>query len=289
MSQARFYSQGKPAPILLIGMHRSGTSMLAGLLARSGVYIGRRLGRNNEALFFRRLNRWLLAQGGVSWTRPLGFADLLADPEGRDLAADYLRTSLRAPRELGFWGWRGLAGNRQGPWGWKDPRTTFTLPLWLELFPEARVVNVERHGVDVAESLVVRRRRSLERNRQRFHRRRFLYRFAAKRGELIDTPRLARRDQALALWAEYMAEGRRQTAALGGRALTLGYEDLLHQPETELDRLAGFCGLDLDPAARHELTATLDPARAFAYRDDPQLRAFAAEHAETLAAYGYGP
>ena len=275
-------------PIILIGMHRSGTSMLAGLLARSGVYIGRRLGRNNEALFFRRLNRWLLAQGGGSWTRPLGFADVLADPEGRTLAADYLRTSLRLPRSAGFWGRRALRG-WDGPWGWKDPRNTFTLPLWLELFPEARVLHVERHGLDVAESLVVRRRRALQRSRQRFRRRRALYRLVPKRGELLDTPRLASRDRALALWGEYMAEGRRRVAELGDRALSLRYEDLLQEPETELGRVAEFCGLPLDPAARDELTRTLDPGRAFAYRRSEELRRFAAEHAAELEAFGYRP
>jgi hypothetical protein len=268
-------------------MHRSGTSLLAGLLARSGVYIGRRLGRNNEALFFRRLNRWLLAQGGGSWARPLGFADVLGDPPARSLATDYLRTSLRFPRNAGFWGRRALGGSRQRLWGWKDPRNTFTLPLWLELFPEARVINVERHGVDVAESLVVRRERAIERSRQRFRRRRALYRFVPKRGELLDTPRLARRDHALQLWSEYMAEGRRQVAPLGEQALTVGYETLLQAPEQELDRLAEFCGLRLDPAARRDLTASLNPDRAYAYRQAPELRQFAADRARLLETFGY--
>ncbi|MEF8982627.1 sulfotransferase [Thiohalorhabdus sp.] len=276
-------------PIILIGMHRSGTSLVAGLLARSGVDIGRRLGRNNEALFFRRLNRWLLAQGAATWTRPLPFSDVLDDPPSRELAADYLRASLKLPRSLGFWGWRGLIGTGSQGWGWKDPRNTFTLPLWLELFPEARVINVERHGVDVAESLVVRRNRSLERSRQRFQKRRALYRFLPKRGELVDTPRLARRDPALQLWTEYMAEGRRRTEALGERALTVAYENLLQSPEQELERLAAFCGLVLDPAARHDLTASLDPGRAFAYRDDPELRRFAGDRTQLLEAFGYRP
>ena len=270
-------------------MHRSGTSLLAGLLARSGVYIGRRLGRNNEALFFRRLNRWLLAQGGGSWARPLGFADVLGDPPARSLATDYLRTSLSFPRNAGFWGRRALGGSGQTPWGWKDPRNTFTLPLWLELFPDARVINVERHGVDVAESLVVRRNRSLARSRQRFHKRRAIYRFLPKRGELLDTPRLARRDPALQLWTEYMAEGRRQTEALGDNALTIRYETLLQSPEAELDRLAAFCGLELDAVARRELTASLDSARAYAYREDPELRQFAADRARLLETFGYQP
>ncbi|MEF8792412.1 sulfotransferase [Thiohalorhabdus sp.] len=276
-------------PLIIIGTHRSGTTMLAGLLARSGVYIGRRLGRNNEALYFRRLNRWLLAQGGGSWTRPLPFADILDDPPSRELAADYLRASLTFPRTLGFWGWRNLVKRGEGLWGWKDPRTTFTLPLWLELFPEARVINVERHGVDVAESLVVRRERSLARSRRRFHKRRALFRFLPKRGELVDTPRLARREPALQLWTEYMAEGRRQVEQLGNRALTISYEDLLRSPEQELERLAEFCGLALDRAPRRELTASLDSGRAFAYREDPELRRFAADQSQLLETFGYGP
>ncbi|MBW1793701.1 MAG: sulfotransferase [Deltaproteobacteria bacterium] len=38
-------------------------------------------------------------------------------------------------------------------WGWKDPRTTLTLPLWLKLFPKARIIHVIRNGIDSALSL----------------------------------------------------------------------------------------------------------------------------------------
>jgi hypothetical protein len=276
-------------PLIVIGMHRSGTTLVAGLLARAGIYMGRRLGRNHEALHFRHLNRWLLAQGGGSWARPLGFTDVLADPPARALAADYLRASLQPPRAAGFWGARGLAATPAGPWGWKDPRTTFTLPLWLELFPEARIIHVERHGMDVAESLVTRRERALARSQARFNRRRWLYRLVAKRGELLDTPRLANREGALALWAEYIAEGRRQTEALGGQALSLRYETLLQQPERELARLADFSGLSLDAGSAGRLVSDLDPARAFAYQRDPALQRLAADHSDVLERFGYRP
>ena len=26
------------------------------------------------------------------------------------------------------------------PWGWKDPRNSITLPLWLRLYPEAKII-----------------------------------------------------------------------------------------------------------------------------------------------------
>ena len=275
-------------PIIIIGMHRSGTSMLAELLRQAGIYMGRRLGRNCEALHFRNLNRWLLQQAGGSWIHPGPFREILADPPSRDLARDYLALKVTGPGALGFWGVRGLFGS-PGPWGWKDPRNTFTLPTWLELFPEARVIHMERHGVDVAESLYVRRSRAIRRSREHFRRRRFLYRFVAKRTDLLDAPRLARREEALALWEEYMAAGREQMAGLGDRGLSLAYEDFLQDPADGLARVAEHCDLELSDKRIREMTRELDPQRAFAYRASPELREVAAENADRLAAFGYGP
>ncbi len=273
-------------------MHRSGTSMLAGLLRQAGIYMGRRLGKNCEALHFRALNRWLLHQAGGSWTYPWPMEDLLEDPSARELARDYLILNVRGPRALGYWGLRGTIPFFPGKgwaWGWKDPRSTFTLPLWLEIFPGARVINMERHGVDVAESLFVRRSRAIARSRRRFDQRRFLYRWVAKKTDLLDTPRLARREQALDLWGEYIAKGRERMTRLGGQGLSLVYEDFLRDPVTELGRVAELCELELPPGRIRQLTRGLDPGRAFAYRGSPELRAFAEENADRLAAFGYSP
>jgi hypothetical protein len=35
-------------------------------------------------------------------------------------------------------------GCSSGPWGWKDPRNSLTLPFWLQVFPGARVLIVHR-------------------------------------------------------------------------------------------------------------------------------------------------
>ncbi|MFP4616446.1 MAG: sulfotransferase, partial [Thiohalorhabdus sp.] len=267
----------------------SGTSMLAGLLREAGVYIGRRLGRNDEALFFRRLNRWVLAQAGGSWTHPGPIRHLLDDPPSRELAREYLETQLNGPRALGYWGPRGLLPGAPALWGWKDPRNTFTLPLWLELFPDARVIHMERHGVDVAASLTVRRARSLERTRKRFRRRRLLYRFVTKKSDLLDTPRLASNEEALALWEEYVTQGRAHMERLGDQGLSLSYETFLQEPARELARVAEFCGLELDGDRLQALTAHLDPGRAFAYRASPDLSRLAQSHSGRLGAFGYAP
>ena len=43
--------------------------------------------------------------------------------------------------------------NLDFPWGWKDPRNTFTIDLWKEIFPDARILHIYRNPIDVAESL----------------------------------------------------------------------------------------------------------------------------------------
>jgi len=265
---------------------------MAGLLRRAGVYMGRKLGKNDEAFYFRLLNRWLLAQAGGSWTYPQPIQDLLHDAPSRELARDYLATSLKGPRALRYWGPKGLlpfSKPRSSPWGWKDPRNTFTLPLWLDLFPEARVIHMERHGVDVAESLYVRRSRAIERTRERFQRRRFLYRFAPKKTDLLDAPRLAERHRAFALWEEYLAESRAHMARLGSQGLSLEYETFLQDPIREFKKVAEHCGLAIDEHRIQQLTGHLNPERAFAYRSSPELRQFAQDHAERLEAFGYAP
>ena len=278
------------SPILIIGMHRSGTTMMAGLLRRAGVYMGRKLGKNDEALYFRSLNRWLLTQAGGSWTYPQPVHDLLEDPPARKLAREYLALQLNAPRFLGYWGIRGTVHGKKGQaWGWKDPRNTFTLPLWLELFPNARVIHMERHGVDVAESLYVRRKRAIKRSQESFTKRHLLYRFAPKKTSLLNTPRLAQRERAFALWEEYLAESRAHMASLGSQGLSLDYETFLQDPIREFNKVAEHCGLAIDERRIAQITSHLNPERAFAYRSSPELRQFAQDHAQRLEAFGYAP
>src|SRR5205823_2234624 len=46
--------------------------------------------------------------------------------------------------------------DRDFPWAWKDPRTSLTLPFWLPLVPDLRVVVCLRDPLAVAGSLTAR-------------------------------------------------------------------------------------------------------------------------------------
>src|SRR5439155_25553523 len=53
---------------------------------------------------------------------------------------------------------RALANAMQprAPWGWKDPRTSLTLPFWQAIVPDLRLVVCVRQPASVAESLSTR-------------------------------------------------------------------------------------------------------------------------------------
>ena len=60
----------KRSPIIIIGMHRSGTTMLSKILEDMGVFMGEKKDINNEALFFLNFNRYIFKQTFATWDSP---------------------------------------------------------------------------------------------------------------------------------------------------------------------------------------------------------------------------
>lgn len=286
-------SDGSRSPIIVIGMHRSGTALVSGLLEGLGAFMGWKKETNEEALFFLRLNEWILREAGASWDRPEPVQMLLENSQLRRLAADYARALLRSPRVLDYLGWARYLRYRSPErlptaWGWKDPRTTFTLPLWLDLFPGSRVVHVYRHGVDVARSLEAREERFLAQTKALWERRRFPPWQRPENVRFAQSVRCASLDGGFSLWELYMDEARRHVAGLDeDHCLEIRYESLVSDPRAGVTRLARFCGLPLGDARRESLAAQPRAQRAYAFRSDPRARAFASKVADRLARFGY--
>ncbi len=280
------------APVILIGMHRSGTSMLARLLGELGLFLGERRDENDEALFFQRINDWILRSAGGSWERPEALDALLAQPVLADLTRDYVAGILRSPHTLSYLGLSRWLGARspaalKEPWGFKDPRATFTLPIWLALYPEARVIHVRRHGVDVAASLKLRQERALEHARARHRRRGLAYWLFPKRGAFAHTVRALELAGGLELWEQYTARAEQHTRDARERGLEVVYEDFLADPLAGLERVARFAGLAPDARALARAAAGVRRERAQAFRESPELLRVAAAWQERLAALGY--
>lgn len=134
------------APVAVIGMHRSGTSCLAGCLENLGLSLGE---VNTAAPHNKRGNRenprfWpvhdaVLARVGASWDNPPSEPVAWTPGEIADLRAvlaDYADLPL--------------------PWGVKDPRATVILDGWFEVLPDLRLIASIRHPLAVAGSLSAR-------------------------------------------------------------------------------------------------------------------------------------
>lgn len=128
--------------ICVLGMHRSGTSCITGLLEDAGVYLGEvskknphNLKGNQENLLIMHLHNAVLADSGAGWD----------DPPAQPVAwSEARRQELSAI----------LGSYRSHPlWAFKDPRTLFTLPAWQDSLPGLRYIGTFRHPGAVAQSL----------------------------------------------------------------------------------------------------------------------------------------
>lgn len=279
-------------PVIIIGMHRSGTSMIARMLEMLGLFVGKRKDPNHEAFFFHNINEWLFCQSNGAWDYPKPIRHLLENREVRALTSDYIRYLMKTPRVISFLGWRKYLRYRTPfnldiPWGWKDPRNTFTLPIWLDLFPDAKVIHIYRHGVDVANSLKVRQEKILTRKKELYKRLKPFYWLRPKRGGFTDTLRCATLDGSLSLWEEYLEEARAHVRNLQSQAMELKYEDFISEPYGALKSLARFCNLTSDDVDIANVAGRTKKSRAYAYEDIPELQVFAGKVAARLKVQGY--
>jgi len=276
------------SPLVVIGMHRSGTRLVVDVLDKLGVFMGADRQGDAESVTFMLINERVLHQCGAFWSEPMSAHFMLAEPEVvRHLAAAAAETlAAELERYAGPSGWHREAASSEWPrFGWKDPRNTFTLPVWKEIFPNLRALHIVRHGVDVAASLSRRHAAALR----------------AATGESVPPALTVIRDhglgvlssrrgwtltEALTMWEQYVEKARLECAELGPRALEIRYEDLLLQPERVIPQIAAFCGAELR-GAHEQLPVALEPRHAFAFRRDPELVAFAESVREILGRYGY--
>ncbi|MBZ0296956.1 MAG: glycoside hydrolase family 99-like domain-containing protein, partial [Anaerolineae bacterium] len=138
-------------PIIIIGMHRSGTSMITRLLHTCGVYLGLledltllQSDDNPEGYWehaaIMHLNEEILEHFGGSWDHPPN-----------------LQPGWSEDPTLKLIGHRfdGITAefNKHIYWGWKDPRNSLTLEFWLKHIPDLKILLCLRNPLEVADSL----------------------------------------------------------------------------------------------------------------------------------------
>jgi hypothetical protein len=220
-------AQSPPRMIIVLGMHRSGTSCLAGLLQASGVYLGgpssfmAGAGPQNPKGFWerreiRKICDTLLFSAGFDWDRVAGLDAAEIRPE---VVEQQRKAFLELRDELASHHVSAL----------KEPRLCFLWPLFADLAGDAVILHIHRHPARVASSLATRNNFPLP--------------------------------YGLALWEAYNRAALRATA--GQKVHRLSYEDLVGHPAETVARLRETlretAGIELRELDADELREVVDP------------------------------
>ena len=206
--------------LVVLGMHRSGTSALTRGLAALGVYLGENLMpasiNDNDKGFWEdldvfRLNEDILKKLGTSWSSLY--------PQNTDACAgvDFMSERLRAAHHLD------AMFSHSNVCGFKDPRTAILMPFWKTVFEDLEIeptyVIAVRNPLEIVESL---------RSRNN-----------------VDSART------LHLWARYLFSAIEETA-LANRVF-VEFGSLLSEPARELERIAAVAELSVTEILTSEI------------------------------------
>jgi hypothetical protein len=219
------HEPGRPG-LFVIGMHRSGTSAVTGMLARVGIGIPPRDDLVGGTTFNERghyesktltaIDNQVLHLLGGTWSAPPAWEP--AWEQQPPLVA--LRTAATTAFAATF---------PTRPMAWKDPRNCLVLPFWRSLLaPPLAAVLVYRDGIEVAHSLRARNQMNLT--------------------------------HGLALWERYV---RRSCADLAGvPTFVIEYRRLLEDPASSCRELVRFLtdvGIRIEPGREQTAIDSLDP------------------------------
>jgi hypothetical protein len=264
-------------------MARSGTTLLADLLFRLGLFIGhKRIVVDQEAKYFVSVNDTLLKRVHGYWDHPAPMLNFLDEQDAVAATASCMQDDLRSARVASYLGWKQFLKYRSveafdKPWGWKDPRNVFTLPLWLRLFPEAKIIYIVRNGIDVAESLLSLERTVIARRQIRNGQaaRRLSWRSRLERSGFKGAARCLTLTGGFSLWEEYVAQADAVLGKIANERVVFRYEDFLADPKTYLMHLSKFCALDKLAALKVDAAAArVDQTRSYAFLSRPELVSF---------------
>jgi len=260
-------------PIIIIGMHRSGTSMLSRLLEKAGVFMGKNKDINNESLFFLNFNKWIFSQANATWDNIYNF-QFITD-EFKDAMEYFARLYLKSLKVKNYLGIKNFIKyktifNLDYPWGWKDPRNTFTLDIWLRIFPNAKILHIYRHPIDVAESLKNRSKKKFIPNLGRREKLKvflhgyILYKYCV-------SIRVLSIKEAIELYKDYVNQAFFYSNLIKDNLLHIRYETLLKEPYYTMKDILDFLNISLTKHRLSEVIKDINVSRCFAFKRNKLL------------------
>ncbi|MCK6483033.1 MAG: sulfotransferase [Phycisphaerae bacterium] len=223
-------------PVWVIGLHRSGSSVTAGILHRLGVHMGNRMiGYENR---------------GTGGFEAHGLAKICEQAYPFPSAEPAVDREV-TKRELRAWldHRMGEAAHRGTIPGGKYPHLCFLVDMLLELEPASRFIHIDRPLDESIRSLTDRSAKA-----------RGWLRATPEQCEALQRALDAAKRAGLAR-IESLAAAAQSTAAPGLKLLTIRYHDLLADSAPHVDRVIAFLGLAVRPEQRQAAIALVEPPR----------------------------
>ena len=232
------------------------------------------------------LNEWILRRIGGSWAYPQDIKYLLEDQKLVPKLANILQNEISSYRFNQFWGFNNLLKKKtilNNMWGWKDPRNSFTLPIWLKIFPNPKVIYMKRNGIDIAASLVKRQTKySQSENFNPFIKQTFVQKI---KNFIIpieihqyNALKCINLEESYKLWELYTRNCEEIYNKLKTKKISLRYEDLLSDPISKLSDLVKFLEISVEPQLIEKMVVEINTDRKFAFLKNKQLVEFYRNH-----------
>ena len=263
----------KVDPIIITGMHRSGTSLLSRILMQQSIFMGYKLDSNNESIFFQRINKWILSCIVSSWDNPRTLQDL--EIEDVDLIINRLDKVLnsRFSKSL-FLGKKDLFYNRSlnkmdVNWGWKDPVNTFTLFIWKQIFHNSKIININRHPLDVSSSLINRESNLKSKDKESLFPEflsSLLPVLSVNKGDVLSSFNIKNINDGLKLYKKYFDEMKSNKNLYD--VLDIKYEDLIMNSNKILKEVFDYLDINITNNEYQNIEKILDKNRVHAFEDN---------------------
>lgn len=276
-------------PFAIGGCGGSGTRVVAEILGRMGVFMGRELNAALDNLWFTSLFKrpaWYRRNRGNAGEFRLkcelfekamtGSGPLSAEESA--ILNEYSTNRARRMEKRGLaWAPRRFIGPAPGgngrfaAWGWKEPNTHIFIEELAANFREMKYVHVIRHGLDMA----------LSSNQRQI----------GNWGWLFDLEEPAFGEQAPLVALDYWIRANRRAVDVGARLLgerfiLLSYDRLCASPALEIERLKNFLGIEVDASLMDGLSAVPRVSESSG-RYKRRLSIFDKERMDAVRAFGF--